>query len=384
MKKKGILALLLSAAITVTGCSIPIKEKEENVKVEEVNNQGEEILKKAKVEIIKGNYEEAEDMVILGLLDYPEDKNLAELCRQVRSLTAIVKDMEKKKYEDAFLKCRILLIEENLDDTIKEEVEKLKVEIEKLSGGKLDKNDNKNRNVKIDKNKDISSSKALELALKYSKSAYNKKNMQCMITDMYLVDSKAYYSVYVYNIVLTNDGYYQENPIALLEVEMRTGKVYEVIAYKQEESWISENTAIEKAWGYVNKNGIYRPDYIEIRDIYGEGENIVYYIEAYDVYRDIDGYENSIYVGYFEVNVITGATTGYTKEPEIQEPEPQPEPEPEIQEPQPEPQPETTQPDQENTEQPPTEENQQQQEQTNEQNNNANPLNDTVEENPSL
>lgn len=408
MKKKT-LACVLSATIMVTGCNMPSKEDKDNVKMEQVNSQAQEVCKKAKVEVIKGNYEEAEDILALGLLDYTEDKNLVELFRQVRSLNAIVKDIDNKKYEDAFLKCRILLIEENLDDSIKDEVEKLKIEIEKLSGGKLDKDDDKDRNVKIDKNKDISPSKALELALKYSKSTYNKKNMQCIITDMYLVDSKAYYSIYVYNIVLTNDGYYQENPIALLEVEMRTGKVYEVIAYKQQEQWISESSALDKAWSYIKKNGLYKPDYMQIKNIYGEGKNIVYYIEAYDVYYDKDGYENEIYAGYFEVNVISGAVTGYTKkpnvpveeeeeednlivppettEPEVTDPEIT---EPEITEPEVT-QPETTEPEvtepeitqpEENTQDQPQEQIEQQD--SNDDSNNTDTLSETVEENSNI
>lgn len=322
MHIKKFLVVPIISSLLMTGCiklneGESTQEKEQTKKEEVVVEESNEDLKEARKAIMDSDYKKAESILVLALAENEEDESINILYRQVKLLIEIQEKIKDKKYDEANVRCTILLLDEKIDTVVEYEVERLQGELDKLDIKKPN-DSKKNRNIKVDKKKDITPKKAMDIVREYIKKTHKVSKPQVSIVDMYSIDGQSYYYIYAYRIK-TSDGIAKEEGIAYYDVNMRTGKLIEYLIHNPNyKATISKEKAISISQNYMAKQTNYKPESFKVVDVLSEGRDTFYCIEAYGR----DGDNNLIMVGYFEVHVETGAIRADIYPPEIQPEEP--------------------------------------------------------------
>lgn len=322
MHIKKLVVVPIISSVLITGCIKDDKDKEqqqpETPKKEEVQiKQFEEEINSAKKYIMESDYKKAESILKLVLSEYEENEEINTLNSQVQGLIEIEDKIKESNYEEARAQCMLLLLEEKIDKSVEYEVKRLQNELDKLDTNKLNV-DKKDRNIKIDKNKDINSQKAMNIVIEYIKKNYPGSNPKSCIVDMYSLDGQSYYYIYAY-AVKNSGGNTKEEAIGYYDVNMKNGKIIEYLICKPNYVVnISEDKAIELAKKYMIKYTDYKAESFKVLNMSSDCGDTFYCIEAYG--RDSD--DNLINVGYFEVHVETGIVRGDVYPPEIKHEEP--------------------------------------------------------------
>ncbi|MGL4796808.1 MAG: hypothetical protein ACRC1Y_02165 [Paraclostridium sp.] len=318
MHIKKLLVLPIISSLLITGCikdDIGKEDKKEQPKQEETQvKTHEEEIKEALQDIIKGDYKGAELKLVVALSEDENNEDLSTLYRQVKTLLEIEEKIKEKKYDEARVSCNVLLLEEKIDKVIVHEAERLQEELDKLDINKLS---GKNRNVKIDKNKDITPQKAMDIVTNYINTNYPGNKPKVYIADMYSMDNQSYYYIYAY-IIKNTGGQTKEEGIGYYDVNMKNGKIIEyLICDPNYKINISEDKAIELSRNYMAKYTDYKAESFKVLNIASECGDTFYCIEAYG--RDINN--SLINVGYFEVHVESGIVRGDVYPPEVKDEE---------------------------------------------------------------
>lgn len=317
MHIKKLVVLPIISSLLITGCVKDGNDKEqeklETPKKEEVQiKQFEEEINSAQKYIKESDYKKAESILKLALSEEGENEELNILIRQVKYLIEIEDKMKESNYEEARAKCMLLLLEEKIDKSVEYEVNRLQSELDKLDSNKLNVN-KKDRDIKIDKNKDISPQKAMDIVIEYIKKNYPGSNPKSYIVDMYSVEGNSYYYIYAYNVKNSGENA-KEEVIGYYDINMKNGKIIEYLICKPNYAVnISEDKAIELAKKYMIKYTDYKPESFKVLNISSDCGDTFYCIEAYG--KDLNN--NLINVGYFEVHIETGIVRGDVYPPEI-------------------------------------------------------------------
>lgn len=220
-------------------------------------------------------------------------------------ITGCIKQDNKKEEEKETPKQQV-----EIDKDVEYEVERSHDELNKLD---VDKSNNSNKNIKVDKNTDVTPQKAMDIVSKYIKKNYQETEPKTYIVDMYSVDGQSYYYIYAYRIISVG-GISKEESIGYYDVNMKDTKVTEyLICDPNYKINISEAKAIELAKKYMKQYTDYKAESFKILNIASDCGDTFYCIEAYGK----DKNNHLVEVGYFEVHVETGVVRGDVYPPEM-------------------------------------------------------------------